>query len=530
MAEYFILGIGGTGMRCIESVVHLCAMGMFDDTDIHLLALDTDSNNGNFARLKETIHNYNNVKGTDEKKRVALKDTFFSANIHYYEFSPDYQQNSNFQTVFNYNRTQRSNKEETDLADLVFSNDVEEFNLQHGYRAQTHLGSMMMYHSIVDAASAKDDTDLKRFLKQLTDSATHGNPRIFILGSVFGGTGASSIPIIPLALNKAAGELNNNAVNVIGSAYFGSTLLTSYFTFAQPKVNEKIIASSDKFALNSKVAMMYYDDDSTVKSTYQSFYMLGTNANAWDPTNGTSCTGGGDQKNDSHYIELMAACAAYDFYHADETNLAENKGQHKTDYLYRAIDESGKLKFNDFVSQDKAREFALKFGTLIAFSLFCNGDDNVVEGLRNGGYSEIKNFAEMDTNQIAALRDYFKLFHYSENGKGEIIDGWLRQLHRSAGGGDKFLFSANLFSKITHKDMMSLAWNKEIYDHSNDSVFRDYCYRTGVFSSKFDTFKKELIKKTLEGKFGGITNTGEQVYKVVYDTLNTLYCSNCSNN
>lgn len=45
--QYFVLGIGGTGMRCIESLIHLCAMGMFDDTDIHLLALDTDKDNGN---------------------------------------------------------------------------------------------------------------------------------------------------------------------------------------------------------------------------------------------------------------------------------------------------------------------------------------------------------------------------------------------------------------------------------------------------------------------------------------------------
>ena len=39
--QYFVLGIGGTGMRCIESLLHLCGMGMFDDTDIYLLALDT---------------------------------------------------------------------------------------------------------------------------------------------------------------------------------------------------------------------------------------------------------------------------------------------------------------------------------------------------------------------------------------------------------------------------------------------------------------------------------------------------------
>ena len=51
--QFFVLGIGGTGMRCIESLIHLCAMGMLDETEIHLLALDTDKNNGNFSRLKE---------------------------------------------------------------------------------------------------------------------------------------------------------------------------------------------------------------------------------------------------------------------------------------------------------------------------------------------------------------------------------------------------------------------------------------------------------------------------------------------
>ena len=94
--QYFVLGIGGTGMRCIESLVHLCAMGMFDNTEIHMLALDTDKNNGNFARLKEVKEAYNNAKGQENASRVALEETFFSANIKYYEFSPNYETKSTF--------------------------------------------------------------------------------------------------------------------------------------------------------------------------------------------------------------------------------------------------------------------------------------------------------------------------------------------------------------------------------------------------------------------------------------------------
>lgn len=74
--QFFVLGIGGTGMRCIESLIHLCAMGMFDDTEIHLLALDTDKNNGNFSRLKEVKEAYVNAKNIDKANRTPLKETF----------------------------------------------------------------------------------------------------------------------------------------------------------------------------------------------------------------------------------------------------------------------------------------------------------------------------------------------------------------------------------------------------------------------------------------------------------------------
>ena len=260
--QFFVLGIGGTGMRCIESLIHLCAMGMFDETEIHLLALDTDKNNGNFSRLKEVKEAYTLAKGLDAANRVSHKDTFFSANIKYYEFSPNYGEKSTFKAVFNYGDIQYNHREETDLADLMLSDKVEDFNLRHGYRAQTHLGSMMMYHSIIEAAKSRANSDIKLFLNELIKASQNGNPRVFILGSVFGGTGASSIPIIPQAISKAAEIMSNGAANVLKSAYFGATLLTAYFSFRTPSGseldNQKVIATSDKFALNSQVAMMLY--------------------------------------------------------------------------------------------------------------------------------------------------------------------------------------------------------------------------------------------------------------------------------
>lgn len=520
-------------MRCIESLIHLCAMGMFDDTEIHLLALDTDKNNGNFSRLKEVKEAYSNTKGSIDADKVALSNTFFSANLKYYEFSPNYEQKSSFRAVFGYDDTHYHNPEETDLADLVFSENVQNFNLRHGYRAQTHLGSMMMYHSIIEAAQSPRDNDLKRFLSRLTAAAQNGQPRVFILGSVFGGTGASSIPIIPQAISQAAGIISNGVANVLSSAYFGSTLLTAYFTFKAPSGNElsnqKIIATSDKFALNSQVAMMFYNDDKTVASTYQKFYMIGTRGLDWDPMQKTSdkiaetITGGEQQKNDSHYIELLAACAALNFYRVDENQLRDNKAQNQTDYLYRAIDESGKLDFKDFVGKDRAQEFAQKFGMLIAFSLFCNGEDDFVESVRSGDQKEIQEFTEMAVTQVTSLREYFNLFFFKQT-SGTLLEGWLRQLHRSAGGGDSFLFHASLFSPSTFKELMKLNWNEEIY--RNEGIGKDHKYsKTGVLiKSKFDPFKKMLISiRDSQKEWATISNKGEQLYKLVFDTLAKLY-------
>lgn len=527
--QYFVLGIGGTGMRCIESLIHLCGMGMFDDTDIYLLALDTDKDNGNFARLKEVKESYVKAKGTDASQRTALKDTFFSANIHYYEFSPNYEVKSDFKSVFNYGDTKFNNPEQTAIADLVLTENVENFNLRHGYRAQTHLGSMMMYHSILEAARSNQNNQLKSYLHKLIQVSQNGGAKVFILGSVFGGTGASSIPIIPQAISKAAEIISNGAANILNNAYFGSTLLTAYFNFKTPTgaelENQKIIATSDKFALNSQVAMMFYDDDATVKSTYQKFYMLGTPGIEWNPMakkeQTETITGGASQRNDSHYVELLAACAALHFLRIPEEDLKARKQNNDTEYLYRAVDDSGKLEFRDFVGQELEQDFAKKLGLFTAFSLFCNGEDDFVNGVKSGHHKDIVNFSDIDNTQIKdGVKEYFRLFHFAINTDDSLYEGWLRQLHRSAGSDDKFLLNAALFTPQKRKDIMKYKWNKDLY--KTVGVGKDNKFDVGIFGSKFDEFKKEFIKQNQKA-MPGMTNRGEQLYKRIYDTLVSLY-------
>jgi hypothetical protein len=527
--QVFVIGIGGTGMRCLESFVHLCAMGMFDDTNVHMLALDTDHENGNFTRLKNLKDAYLNTKGVN-KTHTALKDTFFSANLEYFEFSPNYEDAPTFNTIFDYQTTKNKKSNEAALiADLLFTGEVKEFDLRHGYRAQTHLGSMLMYHSIIDEIIENKESDLRKFIEEIINaSANPEKPRVFILGSVFGGTGASSIPIIPKAFKKAA-SIISPAANIQENAFFGSTILTSYFSFKLPdnaeKEAQKIIASSDLFALNSQAAMMFYEADDTVRQTYQKFYLMGTDTIKFKSTKkdfeDQTVTGGKNQENSSHYIELLAAFAAYDFFNLEELELQQAKKGKKLDYVYRTFDEKGKIDFIDFVSSLKKKEFAKKFGLFIVLSFLTNLKKyDLFTFAQEGGLKKLKidGYEDILPTEVKNLIIYMALFHFSED-EGNLKDGWLRQLHKSAGGGDKFLFKTDLFSSESIGEYEKFEFNNKIYQEDGD--FKAHKFRAGILG--IGTIYDKFFSAFVDSPEPDITNKCEKLIKRTYDTLCKLY-------
>ena len=527
--EVFVIGIGGTGMRCIESFIHLCAIGMFDDTEVNMLALDTDKDNGNFTRLKNLKEAYIKTKGIG-KKQEALKDTFFSAKLNYYQFSPDYSQKYTFEKLFDYGDLKYRNPDEAAIADLLLTDNAKQFDLKHGYRAQTHLGSMLMYHSIVDEIRKGDsNSDLRRFIQKLID-ASAGHPRVFILGSVFGGTGASSIPIIPKAIRDAA-NLMSQATDIEKNAYFGATLLTAYFSFAAPNADElarqKVIATSDKFALNSQAAIMFYESDETVRKTYQRLYMMGTDGISWKPgkVQDKVETGGANQENDSHYIELLAAFAAWHFFNAQEEGVVDNlqglavlKANKQLEYVYRTFDDNGKIDYTDFVGDSDKEQFAKKLGMFTAMTIL-DSNDRFFEMAQSGELKVVKieGYEDIDKSEIDNFEKYMHLFHY-EIVDGKVKDGWLRQLHRSADGGDKFLLNAQIFSCFSEKEFKKLDFNKELYQKGSD--FDGNLFKTWLLGSITNEFRNQFIK---EKDSSEITNKNEKLIKRVYDTLCSLY-------
>lgn len=515
MAKVFVIGIGGTGMRCLESFVHTCAMGMYDDTEVQMLALDTDKDNGNFARLRKLVDCYNTVNGKGTKK-----DTFFSAKITYYEFSPGYLQEDSFAALSNYTNleTHKDTDPSKDFVDMFLSPDVRNMSLKDGYRAQTQMGSLLMYFAIEQAAyeakngiRSKGTNDIRKFLGELNSSTQQG---VFVFGSVFGGTGASSIPVLPLAFKKA-NEIFGHTADVVKDNYFGSIVLTNYFRFDVKGSNNEVVARSENFAINSQAALMFYNEDTTIADTYKRLYLLGRDSaetrDVLDPSKGgnsNGVTGGQDQKNPADYIELLAAFAAYNFFKEvrKDKPFADDKGR----FVCMSHDYgSKKLDFRLFAQED-GEVFMHKLGALTAASLMdLKGTDffNLIANIPN-----MFENVNSDSKSLKALHEYFYMFNLGLDANDNLQKGWLAQMIAGRGGEGLF-FDDVIYKCSTLKELNKVKYNKQLFVGDNPAKFD-----VGVFSSIYSTAKDQFLKTYPEKR-----NNLDDLIERTYATIMKLY-------
>jgi hypothetical protein len=518
MDKLFVIAIGGTGMRCLESFTHLCAIGMFDNQEIEVLTLDTDQTNGNKAKAEDLVRLYSRVKtfGATEGG-TPNANTFFSAKLNLHMYWTNYAGvgRENYKNLTKITTGSPEFQKQNQLISDLFldSNSVQEFNLAHGYRAQTHLGSMLMYHGIVEAARnvskgtnvQVEEKDLEKFISKLEQAGT--NARVFIFGSVFGGTGASSIPVIPKALQDFVKIRSQGKSDIdFTKAKFGATLLTEYFTFKKPDSkqtstkHDSVIADSSFFPLNSQAALQFYQGDPTVKKCYKKLYHIGwpiTSKKMDEEGKEKTETGGANQKNPCHITELLCACAAYDFF---TTKKGMDDPSSDAEYLYKAVefnDNSFNFSFNDFVgNENKAGEtFANRLGaffSLAHISLTKNGASTGDSGIK--GF--IKRCEEQNLSQYSSITDedcidlnnYFKLFGYTFDNE-KFVPGWLYQIRSTVAPG-AFMFDSKAFpdtaSELKKLDVGTLFLDKK-YHWPAVGTF-------GIGGDTYDTFVKQLIK------------------------------------
>jgi hypothetical protein len=335
MAHYFI-GVGGTGARCLEAVFYLTAAGLFNE-NLHILLIDPDANNGNSSFAEGLMEYYQQIYREKQPHNAQLTSRFrthhappptlFQANI-----------NDGGQCPARWNIQQRNDRRFSDIVgyasrpaqlrsfiDLFYNASDMNMELEVGYQGRTNVGAVALKQDLEESRDI-ERTGLREFLTVLTKDLQNGEARVFVIGSVFGGTGAAGIPTIPALIKGLdADALPQNSRD---NLRWGCALMAPYFIFPRNGAGGQNFGpgtDSTKHPVATQSALLHY---AHTPPGYQHVYLLGSPYRS--QTNEQNHPGGDRQRNLPHYAELVAALAAWDFYNLPEV-YAQGRKLHYAD-------------------------------------------------------------------------------------------------------------------------------------------------------------------------------------------------------
>ncbi len=311
--KLFIFGIGGTGSRVIKALTMLLAAGIETNaSEIIPIIIDPHLGNEDFRRTTTLLGDYQAVynklgegrrEGFFHTRIRTLKELASEGDLqNTFAFNLQNVQNETFRSYIDFAGLKDSNH---DFAELLFSKSNLDTEMDIGFIGNPNIGAVVLNQF-------KDSEEFKQFANRFEQ-----NDRIFIISSIFGGTGAAGFPLILKNIRNAQSPLQNH--EYLRNARVGAVTVLPYFGLApgESKIDMATFISKTKAALsyyennvsgnNSLNALYYIGDD--IKSSYQN-----------DP-------GAGGQRNDAHFVELAAALSVIDFMKIDDGALQTQNGR-----------------------------------------------------------------------------------------------------------------------------------------------------------------------------------------------------------
>lgn len=302
--SYYLIGIGGTGARCMEAFIYLNGAGLLkDNQDVKLVFVDADVSCGNLSRTRQTADLYEKARQLKFGAQGIFKNKIEQMGL----WSPVEENCRTLDDVFKHNSL--INKSETKslglLYESLFTKQERETSLDKGFRGHPAIGAAVMNEKM----NPKEDV-WKTLLPQINADK---DAKIFLFASVFGGTGAAGFPTIARLLRDALHkDGDGNCV-----AHIGGALVLPYFQFppADDQSQKEMQAKVEEFMLNTKSALDYYNKNNILGPVFTSIYLVGDNDLAEVHK---FSLGSKDQENEANIIEIYAALAAFDFFNKTE--------------------------------------------------------------------------------------------------------------------------------------------------------------------------------------------------------------------
>ena len=294
MSKIYVFGIGGTGARVIRSLTMLLASGVklgeSIDTVIPVI-IDPDRSNGDLTRTITLLKTYKLLHDQLQFGKNS-KSEFFKTNIDDLNTSFRMQvadvADKDFQSYIKYLNLDTRNKA---LVSLLFSKKNLEAHMDVGFKGNPNMGSVVLNNFSTEA-----DNDLGSILESFQTG-----DKIFIISSIFGGTGAAGFPLLLKTLRQAQSSQLPSAA-LVANAPIGAITVLPYFG-VQHDVDSEI--NMDSFMSKAKAALSYYRDNLNTDVLYYISDKLSRN---YDNHEGDSA-----QRNNAHFVEMVAALSIADF-------------------------------------------------------------------------------------------------------------------------------------------------------------------------------------------------------------------------
>lgn len=300
----YIFGIGGTGSRVLRSLTMMLAAGVkTPQTDIVPIIIDPDSANADLTRTVALMNKYSQIRKslTFSQKSAG---TFFKTDIN--QVLPNYNllikdtEDRQFQQFIELPAMSRQNQA---MMRMLFSEKNLTSSMNVGFKGNPNIGSVVL-NQIVNS----DD------FTAFANSFESGD-KIFIISSIFGGTGASGFPLLLKTLRTGEDFPNNDLIN---RAEIGAVTILPYFKLEQSEESE---IDSSTFISKAKSALAYYENNISRNNQINALYFLADDmANTY-----ANHEGGTQQRNSAHLVEFLAATAAIDFANKQHEGGTVNK-------------------------------------------------------------------------------------------------------------------------------------------------------------------------------------------------------------
>lgn len=342
MAKLYVFGIGGTGSRVLRSLTMLLAAGVSIDqdrqnpiTEIVPVIIDPDSQNGDLTRTVSLMNAYRKIRESltfTKENGNKFFQTTVNRTLQNFTLVIKDTANKKFKDFIDYSMMSRENKA---IVDMLFSEKNLESSMEVGFKGNPNIGSVVLNQVPM---SADFDVLMNNF---------QSGDKIFIISSVFGGTGASGFPLLLKTLRTNKTMPNYAHIN---QAMIGAITILPYFGV---KTDEGSEIESSTFISKASAAMAYYERNIVGNGDINALYYLADDQkNAYDNHEGMS-----DQKNDAHIIELLAATAIVHFCN-DSAG-----GEQTCNYELGIKDDTEVITFNSFYEglADMLRDSLTKF-------------------------------------------------------------------------------------------------------------------------------------------------------------------------